>query len=128
MFNSAFGDAVYGKDDYSPCHKVHYELPCPEGAVVIVKELQLAAGDSLVINGVTLTGPTTIDLPKGFFLPPEDMNFTFTSDCYNQSHGFRIMYICMSEWCGEGKGGRGGGGEGKGGEGKGGDGGGAGFY
>ena len=126
MFNSALGDVVYGKDDYSPCHKVHYELPCPEGAVVIVQELQLAAGDSLVIDGVTLTGPTTIDLPKVFFLPPEDMNFTFTSDCYNQSRGFRIMYTCMSEWCGEGRGGEERRGEGRG-RGRGGEGGGEGL-
>lgn len=69
--------------------------------MAIVQELQLAAGDLLVIDGVTLRGPTTVDLPKVFFLPPEDMNFTFTSDCHNESRGFTVMYICMGEFEGQ---------------------------
>lgn len=101
-FDSALVDNEYGKKDYLPCRKVHYELPCREGAVAIVQELQLAAGDLLVIDGVTLRGPTTVDLPQVFFLPPEDMNFTFTSDCHNESSGFRVMYICMGESRGSG--------------------------
>lgn len=90
---------MYGKKNYSACNRVHYELPCKQGAVVIVQELELGAGDMLQIDGVNITGPTTVDLPQVFFLPPEDMNFTFTADCCDQRHGFRVLYICMSELC-----------------------------
>ena len=96
MFNSHI---MYEKENYSSCNNVQYELPCNKGAVVIVQELELGAGDTLQIDGANITGPKTIDLPQVFCLPPEDMNFTFTTDCCDEGRGFKVSYICMGEWC-----------------------------